>query len=536
MVDNRYLKDCKISKEMSDSELNYWFDFKQKKFLHNVDTFYYSVKFVEDFTADSDESNVKFLRRVFDYDYEKLHNDLNLDSMSFSLLDDTLQLVRSTFAKMYTICLHKEQWFDIFFAPKVPKGAECGSSVTCEMIVQIRSYMLWIYGYNRAFEKSYEYVKAFADMFGIHIAFVQENRIDYCWHSNYLSNPERFFSLDNFYKMRVDRFHDSITHTEKDGSDGYIVDYVAVGKRSDKIFIRIYLKTKEVIEENYKPWFFYIWFFNGLISRYDLFVYEEMYKRKSWHYMDMARLQWYSEYGSDDSIKSDIKLLLDCAVTKNDDDLRALADSLTPKVNLIMNVEYQTMRKHTKSYQLLNLRDYAKYGPTGRIYKYMDNHKIIVDYLTEFVFRLSDPAKDGNKSRRGYAAFWDALRKTKLIDCHMSDRNVSLTRDYSRRLDADKIKTRIINSIITMGIYNKGVNDDDVMQDVADAIYKMNDNDIHKAMTYKLKRSRQFNAVELPGVVKSSQPKNFKIVDLVSGEFYTHSNIDDNNYQDGAGI
>ncbi|WP_318066568.1 hypothetical protein [Clostridium boliviensis] len=141
--------------------------------------------------------------------------------------------------------------------------------------------MLWMYGINESFERSYEYVQALAEHFGLQIAYVQKNRIDYCWYSNYLSNPERFFSLENFYKMRVDRFNDAVTHTEKKGSQDYEIDYVALGKRTDKAFVRICIKSKEVVEMGYKGWFFYFWLFNGLINRYDLHVYEECYKHRS---------------------------------------------------------------------------------------------------------------------------------------------------------------------------------------------------------------------------------------------------------------
>ena len=143
--------------------------------------------------------------------------------------------------------------FDIFIAPVVPHGSDGGLSVTCEIVVQIRSYMLWMYGVHESFERSYHFVEQICDFFGLHVAYCQENRIDYCWHSNYLSNPEKFFSPENFYKMRVDRFKDALMHTAKVGSEGYEIDYVSMGKRSDKVFIRIYLKSKEVIEKNYKP-------------------------------------------------------------------------------------------------------------------------------------------------------------------------------------------------------------------------------------------------------------------------------------------
>ena len=66
--------------------------------------------------------------------------------------------------------------------------------------------------------------------------------------------------------MRVDRFKNATYVTNKVGSEDYEIDYVALGKRSDKVFVRIYQKTREVIEQNYKPWFFQIWEMNGLIS------------------------------------------------------------------------------------------------------------------------------------------------------------------------------------------------------------------------------------------------------------------------------
>ena len=149
------------------------------------------------------------------------------------IIDDFhLNLRKFSFAHMYTICLECPDWFDIFIAPLVPFGSDGGPSVTCEMVIQIRSYMLWMYGVHDCFERSYSYVQAIAKQFSLSIDFCQENRIDYCWHSNYLTNPEKFFSLESFYKMRVDRFSDSLTHTEKVGSDGFEIDYVSIGKRS----------------------------------------------------------------------------------------------------------------------------------------------------------------------------------------------------------------------------------------------------------------------------------------------------------------
>lgn len=44
MLDERSFNSCLIQDELSEEDRDYWFACKQKKFLHNIDTFYYSVK------------------------------------------------------------------------------------------------------------------------------------------------------------------------------------------------------------------------------------------------------------------------------------------------------------------------------------------------------------------------------------------------------------------------------------------------------------------------------------------------------------
>lgn len=525
MVDRRRYNNCFILDEMNDNDADYWFDFKQRKFIHNIDTFYYSVKFYNDFTLDSMDEKVIKLRNYFVQQYQRLDANAQLDFLQLEFNGKLLNLRKCSFAHMYSVCLECPDWFDLFLAPSVPRGSDGGQSVTCELVVQIRSYMLWIYGVNDAFERSYQYVQAFSDSFGLSISYCQENRIDYCWHSNYLVNPERFFSLENFYKMRVDRFHDALTHSEKVGSEGYEIDYVALGKRSDKVFIRIYLKSKEVVEQGYKGWFFYMWFFNGLINRYDLYVYEECYKRKNWKYLNLARLSYYMEHGSDLKMVSTCTKLLSGELTMEEDCLQGLADELTPKVNLIMNVEYQTMRRHSKTYQLLPLRDNSSRLTAKRIYDYLDNRKLITDYLTYYVLRLVEPTGDINKSRRELCGFWKALRSCKMVDVHLPPKQLRLVREYSRNLNAELVKTRAINSIVTYGFYRKGINEDNVMTDMLEALCTMNDNDIQKALRYKTKRAQQLNADELPGCLDSAVVYNFDVINKSTGEIYSHDNI-----------
>lgn len=524
MLQEREFSQTQIYTEMSSENRDFWFSFKQKKFLHNIDTFYYSVKLLNDFTVKTTDSAVlKFRQRM-----EMLRDQMGYnDSIPFYLetLGKNMNLLSLSYGKYYTVCLECPEYFHVFIAPKVPPGAGGAESVTCEIIVQLRSYMLWMYGVHAAFEESLRYIQAIVDQFGFQIGQVQENRIDYCWHSNYLTNPEKFFSIENFYKMRVDRYRGANYHTAKVGSEGYEIDYVSLGKRGGKCFVRIYLKSKEVVEQGYKAFFFKLWLFQGLISRYDLYCYEKAYVQRRWQYMTIARLEYYLEYGQNQGFKETCRNYIAQydESGKVTDAMITFADILTPKIHLVTNVEFQTMRKGTKSYCLLPVVDNSVKGAARRVYDYLDNRPLIIDYLTRDILRLVEPSGDTNKSRRDYCGFWKALRATKLVDMRQLPEQLKLIRVYTRKLNKDVMKRMLLNKAVVYGIYVKGINNDGIMKDAMDALFKMNDNDLMDAMRYKNKKSRKFNANELAGIVEEAVSHDFVLFDRNTGAFYDDS-------------
>lgn len=532
MIEKLNSADNRLFYEMSLDEQDEYFTFSGRKFMHNIDTFYYSVKFKNDFRLKTEDEHALRLRRYFKYKYDNMNAGVFESCDIHPDIGKELILRPVTFSRFYNICISYPEYFDIFIASVVPKAAGGGMSVTCECIVQIRSYMLWQYGVRDSFENSYRYVKNLADYFGLEIDFVQENRIDYCWHTNYLSNPEKFFAPDSFYKMRVDRFKNATYVTNKVGSEDYEIDYVALGKRSDKVFIRIYLKSREVIEQNYKPWFFQIWEMNGLINKYDKYVYERCYEKRSWFYRYYARLEFYKEHGADPERIAYVSKILNGELTIDEDALINLADELTPKINLVVNVEYQTMRRHTKSYELIPFKNYSQYGECARVYQYFDNRKLIIDYLTDKVFRMVEKNGDEKKSRRPLCGFWSALRRTKCIDMKMTPEEVHLIRNYNRHLNVESMKKRVMCSAVTLGIYTRGINNDNPLQDAYEALLRMNDNDIYNAVRYKTKKLKQFNSDELSDVFEDDEVRPFILLDERTGDIFEYETIKSLNNED----
>ncbi len=492
MIDFDHNRNCIIYSEISEDKQKFWFEFKQKKFLHNVDTFYYSVKLKNDFTSDSKDEAVLSFRSIMDLEKKKLNYSHGIDNIDFSIGKfGSLLLCRGAFANYYNIRLSSPEEYDIFISPIVPKG-ENGVSVTSEIIVQLRSYFIWCHGLENAFNSSLEIVKHICSMYGFQIDYVMENRVDFCWHSNYFLKPSSFFNADNFYKMRVSRYSSATNHTFAVGSEGYDIDYLALGKRGNKCFIRIYHKSKEVIEMGYKPFFFKIWLMNGLINRFDFYCYEQAFLRKSFKYLDIARLRWYVENGSDQDLISKCTYYIEQFDLYGlvGDDIIQLADKCTPKLNTIVNVEFQTMRKASKSFCLVPFHhnlNVSRYGAASRIYDYFDNIPIICEYLTREVLRLVS-GDDKNKSRRDYCPFWAALRHTKLYDNKRFPEHIKLVREYNRELNEKVCRKRAINSIVRSGFYQKGKNQDTAKMDLIDFVNTLNDNDFMEAQRYKNKQ------------------------------------------------
>ena len=510
-----FKEECSIFNELDSMEKDYFFYKKDKKYLHNVDTFYYSVKLANDFTQTSIDVDVKRLRDYFNKQKQGL--DSRSEFKQVYINNYLYNLTPLTFAGMYTIHLQIKDKYDIFIAPTVP-SSESGESVTSEILVQIRSYDLWLLGYAKAFESSYKYIKNICDYFNLSITSVNENRIDYCWHTNYLDNPEKFFTLDNLFKMRVDRFKGVTLHADKVGSDDYEIDYLAMGKRSDKIFLRMYLKSKEVVEQGYKPWFFMIWLFNGLISRYDFYVYDICFKKRNWAYLNRARLEFYIEYGSNTELIDKAKELLNSDIPSNSDTIRKFVNEITPRPTLILNVEYQVMRRHSKSYCLLPIKDNAAYGECKRIYDLLDNHSLITDYLTSRVFRLvRTDMIDKNKSRRDDVEFWKRLRITKLVDVKRLKKDLKLIREYTTNITGQMTVKRALHSITNYSLVTRGKNNDTFIDDVVHFISSLNDNDIKGLVDYKSKKSNKLNFDKL--ITSNEINRKFAIFNYETGEF-----------------
>ena len=506
MIPN-YCIGTKIYNEFSETMRSSFFDLKKEKFLHNIDTFYYSVFLTNDFSRGSDDSSVIRFRQYMD--------DIKLDfdtceELNIPYVNEQLNVVGGSFSRYYVNRIECPDCYDIFICHYSPNDD------TAQIIVQLRSNFIWMYGVHEAFNKSYEVVKAICEYFDFCIFKVQENRADFCWHTNYFDNPEQYFRIDNFTLSAQHQFRECTDHYDFRGEKDYEHDYMALGKRGGNCFIRIYLKSKEVVEMQYKAQFFYIWKLHNLINEYDFWVLSKAYDSGCWHKLDIYRLEFYLEYGKDEKTKQHIRQLLD-AENVNMKLVYRMAELVVPKVTKIINIEFQVTHKSTRTYKLIDTG--RNEGVTKRIYDFLDNHALICEYLTHSTLRFVDYDPEGSlkKCMCDYNYMWKRLRSTKIYDCKRVRDNEKLIREYCRKHDKDIVKRRLGNSVCTYSILNSGNNDNDVMADIADFISTLNDNDIARMNRYKKKRNKQIK-IELDNNITAGRVGNYSIVNSDTGE------------------
>lgn len=514
-----------------------FFDRKDKKFLHNIDSFYYVIKVKNDWNHDANcilfksylESYKKETRKTYEPVVMFQNHEL-LSKLSTKYVMNGLSFQKYE----YDICVPDK--FNCFVL------ANQLNNDTPEFWVQVRSQYLWLDGEYKAIQESMNDIKAILDVFGIEIDKIVENRIDYAYHTNIIQDPTNFFQSKNLNKMQQSRFKRWSLEGSFRGQFDTDTDYFTLGrKKSNNLFFRVYDKTKEVIEQQYKQFFIKLWYMEKMISYFDYYCIEKAFLHVSndnYKYLDIARLEFYLEHGADLQVKEEIKELIN-AKSKDYERIEKLADKIVPKVTKILNIEIETKRKFYQTMDFSvdtllkvhspNVPDYAR-----QIYLKLDNKQVFHDYLVcnnddheKGIIRFLDyKAKNKfgkpwtEKSKFPTADWWKRLQTTP-VNRRFKVEQVDLVREYQKNLSAEILKKKVTNGIVTLNLYLHGDNvHNDVYNDVLDYLATLNETDMEKAIEHKKKKmtllQNRLSTVE--GVSKLD--KHFKLYDSETGQSF----------------
>lgn len=518
-----------IYSELEHDDRQHFFDFKKEKFIHNIDSLYYVVKVKNDWNNDPGcISFVSYLEKKKMESLNSFEPILMFDDNDLLKPLGTSYVMNGIGSKPYSYDIEKVDKYIIFIThTRLNKN-------TPEIWVQIRAQNLWLSGEYGALDESIKDLEKILSFFNIEIEEIKENRIDFAYHTNYIQDPLNFFKEKDLNRMQQSNF-------SRYSGEGVFVgqwevdkDYITLGrKKSNNLFFRAYNKTKEVIEKGYKQFFIQIWYLERMINYFDYYCIERAFEHNSYKYLDIARLEFYLEFGTDAEQKENIKALLN-AQSKNYEKIRELANVLVPKVTLIVNLEIETKRKFYYSLDssidaLLKLHskcpDYAK-----RLYLKLDNKKILHDFITcnnsrnEGIIRFIDfKAKNKNgdpwtrKSKFPTAYWWKRLQQVDLKNKYKIS-EVELSREYQKSLDKEKLKKRILNSMSTFKIYLHHEDFDSTFEeDVLDFISQVTENDTQDLIRYKQKKFTQLHN-RLENLSKTDVERTLWFYDSENGE------------------
>lgn len=465
-------KNTQIFRDRDKEFLTSWFNIKDKKVIHNIDTLYCTAEIIGDYNALALSALLPFLEELkVNREFEDIYldkYDLYFTGLSFN---------------QYTYCLEKKDNFLIFFSRKKSTVS------TPSIFIQIRSQALWLKGEHQCLLEVNDTLTNFLSDYNIQVAIYKENRIDFAYHTNYIKDMTSFFNIERLNSMQVSRFEQCNLVLKLKGDDETKTEYISFGKRtSNNLFIRMYDKTNEVVEQGYKQFFLEHWFDNGLINSYDKWIYEKCFMDRSLRKVHFYRLEFYKAHGKDENMLIAINEIND---KSEYDVVKNLADKLTPKPTLIVNIEFQTKRKfyYTFDTEVLNILKSITVAPQPlfNIFRLLDNKKLIHNLLTEDVFRLvniDDPAS--RKRDKSILPFWKLIQDCKIV--FKGDTEDVKLRKYQRNLDVQAIKKRLVHQIATFSLYIKGENENDLIKDSLDFMEWLNESDIEKAEKYKKKK------------------------------------------------
>ena len=446
-----------------------YFALKLKKFMPTIDNLYYSV-FISDDGSENVASNLAPLLESLAEKKEDAKRTCQPISFLYGLY------VMPTAIRTYNIRLSEPDLYDIFLI-----SGNLPNKSTNRIQVQLRAFGLWTRGIDEMLKESYSKVEAMLADIGLSISRVQENRIDYCYHTNIKTNVNKIFNKNGdarYIKTALSGGKGEFMRgNDKNGTLLDFYYYTWGSPASNNWGIKFYDKVKEVIEVGYKSFFFQMWYDNGLISFYDKFCFEYAFLHRDMDYIAKAQLCFYIAYGND---ANRIKMYNTALSNPNNTlvDFKRMADEFMPPTTTVINIEYQTMREfYRRSDTIINsFKTLSSNFPPllKRIYQVIDNRDIFLQYLHSDGFSFCNGHKENGKPN--YLGWWLRLKNVK-VDGIKADEK--LLRDYAYSIDKAVVMRQAIRKVSTFSVYNDRL-DTSELDDVSYFVSSLTDNQIHE--------------------------------------------------------
>jgi hypothetical protein len=433
-----------------------YFSLLEKKIIPAIDNIYFSVFIVRDTSREI----LPGIKRMVEEIKEKKEQARELRKPQLFKHGLEVSANKSAGNGNYNLCLTNPDLYDIFM-----HYGKLTNDNTNRIHVQLRALGLHTRGNDAMLLEAYGKVKAVLADYGLEVSKTQENRIDYCYHTNIISGLNKIFFTENGYAEYLDTaltqgygyFNvKKVFKGKKKRGSRLEFDYIMFGRmKSRNYLVRFYDKAKEVISQGYKSFFFKMWHDNGLISYYDKWCMEYAAPYKNANYYSKAKIAFYARHGTNEEKVEECKKALagkNTTLAKFEE----MATGLMPKITPVMNIEFQTMRrfyKHSDKY--INSKLFKTFERTNvppeleRLFKIIDNREVFLKWLTSKGISFYDGLNE--KRERKYLEWWKRIRNVKIEGIKA---DIDLLREYSYSMDRVVVLRQLIHKTSSFAGYD----------------------------------------------------------------------------------
>lgn len=401
--------------------------------------------------------------------------------------------------KRYPFKLHVEDKADIYFA-----NSAMGSNYP--IYVMLYAKYMWLNDLDTctAFVNSFilDFIKSF--VIDAKILDVKINRTDFACHNTYITDlmqwlPEsKLFKKVIFPSKNVSKYY-----SEKPGLNDDVTDNNGVVYGKGDLLVRIYDKTREIIEMQHKEFFIPLWYENKLISKYDYDVYTAAFGLGSRSYEYSVTYGMYKYYEKEFLINFDLINKYYAAEYKKLVRFATVFDAMQNAFNIgitgdyikyvkrifrlynkyvksvidcpksVFNVEFQVRRPVLKQCAFIENSCPDVDGVVQEVYSRLDsidslkkNAQVIFDYLTHDCFRVIQEGTATRKTRCRTDLIWQQIQDTKMYGFPRTE-NVIMLREYSHKMDKAHTVQRSVSNLAHLAYINgqidKYIINDDVI-------------------------------------------------------------------------
>ncbi len=387
-----------LEAELTSNEKNHWFHRNENAVSFYIDKFNYSV-FIKEHTQGSE--GIKQFLNDLKLRREAIKLGESNDDKYFDLSISTS--AKTLYGNLYLNGLQSKNEFDIYILSYIP-------AKNIPIIqVQLHKNSIIEKGIYYTLERSYQKIKEILLSYNIDITETKETEIDFDFQTNIISDISVIKDLNKHLVGQLD--HCEINKDTKTLLEDQITLY-STAKNTVKLIISY--RVEEIIKEN-KAFYLFDYLCNmGIISKYDAFVYNKAYLTKSFKKgIIIGRIDWYLEYGCDNSLKEFLRKIKEnyCIKNENYSYAQNKIDEVLPSTMSFLNLKFETRYKfYEKEVNSLikkyTLKQKENYHELERLYKILELRPEIFKLL---FMKISFVQNNKNSNSREMS-FWKAIR------------------------------------------------------------------------------------------------------------------------------